>query len=129
MAGVKMKYEAPQPRKFSPAQEAAHRAHEARIDYVAAHREEFLKLCMMADRQGDRQIAVNIVGYAAHTLGMSFDEALYECWRGHYHPNAAHLDFTRSPINFQSYLSVMAAIPATAMEATAESRATGSCAR
>jgi hypothetical protein len=101
------KYQAPPPIKFTAAQEAQHRAYEARMDYVAAHREDFLNLVALAYGQSI-QVAVKTIGYAAHTCGHSFDEALYECWRGHYHPHAEHLNFNLKPLDFNAYLSVMA---------------------
>lgn len=105
------KHESPQPRKFTPQQETEHRAHEARIDYVAEHRDDFLRLVAIANGQS-LQEAVETLGCVARDFGRSFDEVLYLCWRSHYHPNAAHINFTVRPINFAAYQSVMAAVSA-----------------
>jgi hypothetical protein len=100
-------YKAPKPLKFSAKQDAQHRVHEARIDYVVEHRGEFLQLVALASKQS-LQETVEETGFGASVSGRSFDEFLYERWQALYHPNAAHMNFSVRPINFEAYQSVMA---------------------
>lgn len=103
------KYEPPKPRQFTASQEREHRDHETRIDYVAAHRDEFLLLVTAAhDDEGyTLQCVVTAIGQGAHLCGRSFDETLYAFWRNAYHPFAVAWDFDRCPIDFDSCLKVM----------------------
>jgi hypothetical protein len=105
------RYNPPQPRKFTPAQESSHRAHETRIDYVVEHRGDFLQLVTLASDQC-LQETVEETGVGAEIMGLSFDEFLYKRWRALYHPDAAHINFSVRPINFEAYQSVMASASA-----------------
>ena len=102
-------YKAPQHRKFTPSQEAQHREHEARIDYVAEHRDQFVSL-LAAASVWPLQEVVDGVGFYAHLNGQSFDEAIYKRWLVSYHPHASGWDFKAHPIDFGACLSVMAAV-------------------
>jgi hypothetical protein len=101
------KHKAPQPQKISSSHEVQHRAHEAKIDYVVEHREEFLKLVAAAGEQSIQEV-VDELGYVSSMFGVTFDEHLFKRWLHAYSPHSVDWNFNARPINFAVYQSVMA---------------------
>jgi len=102
------KYEAPPARKFTPAQEAEHARYEAKIAYVAEHRDGFIKLIVAANQfNWSLQKVVDEIGLRAHMCGQSFDESLFWMWLGSYQPHAQDWDFHHRPLNFEVIFSVL----------------------
>ncbi|OLE54194.1 MAG: hypothetical protein AUG51_09390 [Acidobacteria bacterium 13_1_20CM_3_53_8] len=103
---MKQKYGPPRERRFTPAQEREHRAHEARGDYVVAHLEQFLELLAAAYEWGMQEV-VEAIGSVAHWQGRTFEEQLFNWWLGAFHPEESEWDFGALLINFEVYLSTL----------------------
>src|SRR2546423_13297510 len=103
---MKQKYGPPRERRFTPAQEREHRAHEARGDYVVAHLEQFLELLAAAYEWGMQEV-VEAIGSDAHLQGRTFEEQPFN-WRVRaFHPGKSERDFRALRNNFERYLSLL----------------------
>ncbi|OLE52662.1 MAG: hypothetical protein AUG51_16965 [Acidobacteria bacterium 13_1_20CM_3_53_8] len=100
------KYESPKPRKFTSTQEAEHKAHEVKCDYVSGHVDEFLQLLACAYDWPIKEVLLAVAGHA-HIHGRTLSEVLFDWFLGAYHPEAKDWDFQKMPINFEVYASVM----------------------